>query len=111
MTTAFILIASKPLRYNAREMQVGEEFRANPRDARLLVAVGRASFKYTSAMRANSPQVLSAPSDEQAEPRKRSYKRRDMTAEAGEAQPLSLSPEAPAPRELGVLDSTQSPEA
>lgn len=38
-----MLIATRPFRYGTRRLQAGEDFEArNPRDARLLIAVGRA---------------------------------------------------------------------
>lgn len=50
------LVATKGLRYATRRMAAGDEFVANNRDARLLVAIGKARH-------ARVPGSLDAPSD------------------------------------------------
>ena len=59
------LIATKRLVYNARTLQVGEEFQASTGDADVLVTIG-------SAKRADAPAVMR---------KLREYKRRDLKAE------------------------------
>lgn len=38
------LIATKPGRYGTRRLQANDTFQARPRDARLLVAIGKAQY-------------------------------------------------------------------
>jgi len=73
------LIASRPLRYNARALMAGEEFQASDRDARLLIALGQASPKVPPPVQAKpvvSPTADPAPLDRP----KRQYRRRDVAA-------------------------------
>ena len=82
------LITRKPFAYANRRMKTGEEFEASNKDAKLLVAIGRAKWKPDPVVQLQS---LPAPTEERAEdpkietkaeePRvKRAYNRRDMKA-------------------------------
>lgn len=44
------LIATKGLRYGTRRLQAEDTFSAKPRDARLLVAIGKARYATTDAV-------------------------------------------------------------
>lgn len=66
------LIATKSLAYAGKRREVGELFEANNRDARILVAIGKAKLANVAA----APVV-----DDEPKPVKRAYKRRDMKAE------------------------------
>lgn len=73
------LIASRPLRYNARALLAGQEFHASDRDARLLIALGRADPKGPPPVQVEpieAPVAEPAPLDRP----KRQYRRRDMAA-------------------------------
>jgi hypothetical protein len=89
------LIARRPLVYAGRRVAMGETFEASPSDARLLVAVRSATL---SAADTDAGAPTEGASDAPAppkrkrgrprkvqgddhEPRKRTYKRRDMEAE------------------------------
>lgn len=89
------LIASRPLRYNARPLVANQEFNASARDARLLIALGRAKLKaYPEEQAAPvvAPTAVPAPSERQ----KRQYRRRDMTAaDASTPEPVSTPPARP----------------
>lgn len=89
------LIALKPIRYNERPIEKGESFVAcSLNDAILLKSLGHAadappprlSRAYqTRAVEADALEHDASASDVAEEPRKkRTYKRRDLTAEASE---------------------------
>lgn len=67
------LTAKRELRYAGRQVRAGEEFEASEKDAKILMVINRAE-------RAADPLPEPEPRDEDA-PKKRAYKRRDMTAE------------------------------
>ena len=78
------LIAKKTMRYGIRRLKAGDAFTAPPRDAKVLIAIGQASLAPV------------APLPPEPAPR-RVYKRRDMSAEPGNAvarEELGLPPEA-----------------
>jgi hypothetical protein len=66
------LIATKSLAYASKRYEVGEKFEANNRDARILVAIGKAKL---------APADAAPVEDDETKPAKRTYKRRDMKAE------------------------------
>ena len=78
------LIADRAFRYAGRQLQVGDEFTANNRDGRVLVALNRAHVAEGDEP-AKPRKPAKAEKVDQAEkpakPRKRTYKRRDMQAE------------------------------
>jgi hypothetical protein len=66
------LIASRPFPYRGSRLSAGQEFTANRRDSRLLVAIG-----YATARVEPEPEP-----DPEPEPvQRRTYRRRDMRAE------------------------------
>ena len=116
------LIASRPLRYNARALLAGQEFHASDRDARLLVALGHASPKVPLSVQAE-PVVAPAADPAPLERPKRQYRRRDVAAapevfvpESAPVPPVPAvqqhPPEWPAanvPAENEVADSVAAP--
>ena len=66
------LIATKSLVYAIKRYEVGDSFEANNRDARILVAIGKAKL---------APADAAPVEDDETKPAKRKYKRRDMKAE------------------------------
>mgnify|MGYP001599113803 CR=1 FL=1 len=70
------LIATKSLVYASKRREVGEQFEANSRDARILVAIGKAKAADATKARAETKSVVA-----DAKANKRAYKRRDMKAE------------------------------
>ena len=78
------LIAKKTMRYGIRRLKAGDAFTAPPRDAKVLIAIGQASLAPV------------APLPPEPVPR-RVYRRRDMSAEPGNAvvrEDMGLPPEA-----------------
>lgn len=73
------LIALKELRYAGRQLAAGEEFDASDRDGRLLTLIGKAEVA-ESAIGESEPEEV-APTTEQEQPKRRTYRRRDMRAE------------------------------
>lgn len=78
------LIADKAFRFAGRPLAVGDEFEANNRDGRVLVAVRRAHVDEGDEPESEKP-ASEAPAND-ATPKKkpakkRAYKRRDMQAE------------------------------
>lgn len=66
------LIASRPFPYRGSRLNAGQEFTANRRDSRVLVAIG-----YATARVEPEPEP-----DPEPEPvQRRTYRRRDMRAE------------------------------
>lgn len=66
------LIASRPFPYRGSRLSAGQEFTANRRDSRVLVAIG-----YATARVEPEPEP-----DPEPEPvQRRTYRRRDMRAE------------------------------
>ena len=53
------LIAVKTLRYGNRRLLPDDGFQASPRDARLLVAIGKARYATTSAVVGGAPPMVS----------------------------------------------------
>jgi hypothetical protein len=51
------LIATKSLRYGTRRLMADDGFQARPRDARLLVAIGKARYATQDAKPADEPVV------------------------------------------------------
>lgn len=72
------LIADKAYRYGGKPLEVGDEFEANSRDARALVAVGRAHAADDVGAK---PSAKPAPKPAKKPAKKRTYKRRDLQAE------------------------------
>ncbi|MGK8471198.1 hypothetical protein ACRS34_09655 [Stutzerimonas stutzeri] len=68
------LTAKKELRYAGRQVLAGKEFEATEKDAKILIAINRASL-------AVDPMPEPQPEQKEEAPKKRAYKRRDMTAE------------------------------
>ena len=66
------LVAIKSLVYASKRREVGEPFEANNRDARILVAIGKAKL---------AEAAVTPVEDDETKPTKRGYKRRDMKAE------------------------------
>lgn len=64
------LIASRPFPYRGSRLSAGQEFTANRRDSRLLVAIGYATAR-----------VEPEPDPEPEPVQRRTYRRRDMRAE------------------------------
>jgi len=78
------LIADKAFRYAGKPLAVGDDFEANTRDGRVLVALNRAHVAEGDEPAkprkpAKTEKVDQA--EKPAKPRKRTYKRRDMEAE------------------------------
>lgn len=74
------LIATKSLAYASKRREVGEPFEASNRDGRILIAIGKARAA-ERADRVVEPVVVEPADDDEAKPRKRAYRRRDMRAE------------------------------
>lgn len=68
------LTAKKELRYAGRQVLAGKEFEATEKDAKILIAINRACL-------AVDPMPEAEPEQKEEAPIKRTYKRRDMTAE------------------------------
>ncbi|MBK3872143.1 hypothetical protein GFL01_10150 [Pseudomonas stutzeri] len=68
------MTAKKELRYAGRQVLAGKEFEATEKDAKILIAINRASW-------AVDPVPEPQPEQKEEAPKKRAYKRRDMTAE------------------------------
>lgn len=64
------LIASRPFPYRGSRLSAGQEFTANRRDSRVLVAIGYATAR-----------VGPEPDPEPEPVQRRTYRRRDMRAE------------------------------
>jgi hypothetical protein len=64
------LIASRPFPYRGSRLSAGQEFTANRRDSRVLVAIGYATAR-----------VEPEPDPEPEPVQRRTYRRRDMRAE------------------------------
>ena len=64
------LIASRPFPYRGSRLNAGQEFAANRRDSRVLVAIGYATAR-----------VEPEPDPEPEPVQRRTYRRRDMRAE------------------------------
>lgn len=73
------LIATKPLRYDRRDLNAGDAFEASEVDARILCAVGRAAAK-PEPEPDHSPAECDEIDTAGAPPRRR-YRRRDLRAE------------------------------
>ena len=82
------LIATKSMSYGGRRLAPGDQFDARPRDARLLIAIGKAKLEPVRAPEA-APEAAPDfhPLDHDEDGKKggsrkgRTYKRRDLTAE------------------------------
>lgn len=70
------LIASRPFPYRGSRLSAGQEFAANRRDSRLLVAIG-----YATARVEPEPEPDPEPDPEPEPVQRRTYRRRDMRAE------------------------------
>ncbi len=68
------LTAKKELRYAGRQVLAGKEFEATEKDAKILIAINRACLAVDQMPEAE-------PEQKEEAPKKRTYKRRDMTAE------------------------------
>lgn len=71
------LVATKAHTYGTRRLTAGDEFSAVGRDARVLVALGRATLAPTRPAVPPPPAPQAAP----AQRRPRAYKRRDLAAQ------------------------------
>ena len=78
------LITTRPLRYNSREMVADQEFTASDKDARILVALRRATLKQATP---EPPPTPTAPPERV----KRQYRRRDLVAEDRAVHATTLS--------------------
>lgn len=72
------LIASRPFPYRGSRLSAGQEFAANRRDSRLLVAIGYATARV-------GPEPDPEPDPEPEPVQRRTYRRRDMRAEQTES--------------------------
>lgn len=73
------LIGLKRFPYGRKTIQKDESFEATPRDARVLVVMGRARQDLSPAPVAQTVQQVAAATE--VPPRRRNYRRRDMAAE------------------------------
>jgi hypothetical protein len=69
------LVALKKIAYNGKKYEPGETFNTSRKDGRVFIAIGKAMFPVTVI------HVLEEPPAVEEEKSKRTYKRRDMTAE------------------------------
>ncbi len=68
------LIASRPFPFRGSRLSAGQEFTANRRDSRVLVAIGYATARV-------GPEPDPEPDPEPEPVQRRTYRRRDMRAE------------------------------